>query len=58
MRQAPITILSLLVAASLAGGCTALVAGTAGGVAGSELEEDDGRIDPLENTELGEEVYE
>ena len=58
MRQAPTTILSLLLVASLAGGCTALVAGTAGGVAGSELEEDDGRIDPLENTELGEEVYE
>jgi hypothetical protein len=38
-------------------GCALLAAGAAGGVAADEISEDDGRFDPLENTELGEEVY-
>lgn len=40
------------------GGCALTAGATAGAVAGSELEEDDDRFDPLENTEIGEEVYE
>jgi hypothetical protein len=41
----------------LAGGCTLAAGATAGAVAGSEIEEEDGEFDPLENTEIGEEVY-
>ncbi|MGF1551260.1 MAG: hypothetical protein ACFBWO_02015 [Paracoccaceae bacterium] len=53
------TLRALLVAMFAAGalsGCGAILAGTAGGVAGSELEEDDGEFDPGENTEAGEAV--
>ena len=38
-------------------GCALLAGGVAGGVAADEIQEDDGRFDPLEDTELGEEVY-
>jgi len=39
-------------------GCAAVAAGTAGGVITDEaVTEDDGEFDPLENTEIGEEVY-
>jgi F0F1-type ATP synthase membrane subunit c/vacuolar-type H+-ATPase subunit K len=38
-------------------GCGYVAAGTAGGVIGSELEEEDAEIDPLEETEVGEEIY-
>lgn len=37
-------------------GCALLAAGAAGGVAADEMSEDDGDFDPLENTELGQEV--
>lgn len=39
-------------------GCALLAAGAAGAVAADEIQEDDGKFDPLENTELGKEVYE
>lgn len=39
-------------------GCALLAAGAAGGVAADEIGENDGRFDPLENTEAGEELYE
>lgn len=56
------TIRALLVAMLAAGalsGCGAILAGTAGGVAGSEIEEDDGgNFDPLEETEAGEPIEE
>lgn len=44
--------LALLFCAGLLTGCGAIAAGTAGGVAATELEEDDGAIDPLEETEV------
>jgi hypothetical protein len=37
-------------------GCALLAAGAAGGVAADEMSEDDGDFDPLENTEVGQEV--
>ena len=40
-----------------ASGCALTAGATAGAAAGSELEEDDGEFDPLENTDVGEEVY-
>jgi hypothetical protein len=61
--QVPLTRLSII-ALCLAGpvmansGCAMLAAGTAGAVAADEISEDDGRFDPLENTDAGEEVYE
>ncbi len=58
MKTTTASALALLLASSLVTGCAAILGGVAGGVAGSELEEDDGRIDPLENTDVGEEVYE
>lgn len=53
------TIRALLVAFLATGalsGCGAILAGTAGGVAGSELAEDDGEFDPGENTEAAEAI--
>lgn len=52
------TPFALLLAALMLSGCGVVAGGVAGGVAGSEIEEDDDRFDPLEETELGEEVYE
>jgi hypothetical protein len=41
-----------------ASGCALTAGATAGAVAGSEIAEEDDEFDPLENTEIGEEVYE
>ena len=39
-------------------GCVAMVAGTAGGLIVDEgLVENDGKFDPLENTEIGRSLY-
>ena len=57
MRHPIMSAVALLLSGVMLAGCTELAAGVAGGVAGSELEEDDGRFDPGENTELGEEIY-
>lgn len=39
-------------------GCALLAGGIAGGVIATEAIEDDGKIDPLENTEIGKTIYE
>lgn len=57
MTRPGMTVPALLLAGVMLSGCTLVAGGVAGGVAASELEEDDGRFDPLENTEVGEEVY-
>jgi hypothetical protein len=56
MNLARISVLSLLLGGSLLFGCALVAAGTAGGVAGSELSENDNNFDPLENTEVGQAV--
>ena len=56
MNPARISMLALLLGGSLLSGCALVAAGTAGGVAGSELSEDDNDFDPLENTEVGQTV--
>jgi len=38
------------------GGCALTAGATAGAIAGSELEEDDGEFDPGENTDMGQEI--
>ncbi|MEL6482253.1 MAG: hypothetical protein AAFU72_08140 [Pseudomonadota bacterium] len=43
----------LLAAPMLLSGCAAVLFGTAGGVAATEIEEGDGKFDPLENTKAG-----
>lgn len=53
-----IRILALMMLAGAPAGCTLAVGAAGGAVAGSELEEDDGEFDPLEDTEVGEEIYE
>lgn len=53
-----LSILALLFSPVMLSGCAALLGGAAGGVAGSEIEEDDDSFDPGENTAVGEEVYE
>ena len=58
MRRPMTTVLALVMSGFLVSGCALVAGGVAGGVAGSELEEDDGRFDPAENTDLGEEIYE
>jgi len=40
-----------------ASGCALTAGATAGAIAGSELEENDGEFDPGETTEIGEEIY-
>jgi hypothetical protein len=46
------------VAASFLSGCVAVLAGTAGGLIVDEgLIENDGTFDPLENTEVGRQIY-
>lgn len=53
-----LTCLMLLLAGALLPGCAAVVAGTAGGLIVDEgIIENDGRFDPLENTELGRLLY-
>ena len=50
------TLLGLLVAGMP--GCVAIVAGTAGALIVDEgINENDGKFDPLENTELGKAIY-
>lgn len=49
---------ALLLAGLMLSGCGLLAAGTAGGVAATEITEEDDQFDPLENTEVGQEVYE
>ena len=53
MQEITRTTVAMLLAAAMLSGCGAVVAGTAGGVAGSELAEDDDNFDPLENTAVG-----
>ncbi|MGF1551261.1 MAG: hypothetical protein ACFBWO_02020 [Paracoccaceae bacterium] len=45
--------LLLLLAVLALPGCAAVLFGTAGGIAGSEIAEDDGVFDPFERTEAG-----
>jgi len=50
-------LLALLAAAPLSG-CVAVAAGTAGALIVDEgINENDGKFDPGENTELGKEIY-
>ena len=58
MSKFSATLLALVVSGFALSGCALVAGGVAGGVAGSEIEEDDGEFDPLENTEVGEEIYE
>ena len=58
MDLARMSLMALLLGGSLLSGCGLIAAGAAGGVAGSELSEDDDDFDPLENTEVGQEVDE
>lgn len=58
MDFARMSLLALLLGGMALSGCGLVAAGAAGGVAGSELSEDDGEFDPLENTEVGQEVDE
>lgn len=58
MDYTRLSIPALLLAALMLSSCGLVAAGAAGGVAGSELSEDDGEFDPLENTEVGQEVDE
>jgi hypothetical protein len=53
-----LSILAAMLACLSVSGCGLVAAGAAGGVAGSELSEDDDDFDPLENTEVGQEVDE
>ena len=57
MKFASLNLIALLLSGLVVSGCAAVAAGTAGGVAADELTEDDGRFDPLENTDLGESIY-
>lgn len=57
MTRLGLALPALLLAGTMLSGCALMAGGVAGGVAGSEIEEDDGRFDPGENTEAGEEIY-
>lgn len=51
-------LLSAVLAVTTLSGCVALVAGTAGGLIVDEgIVENDGSFDPLENTEIGRQIY-
>lgn len=58
MKLARLGLIAMLLAGSALSGCGLIAAGTAGGVAATELNEDDGAFDPLENTDAGEAIYE
>ena len=59
MTTKPITLVLLTLLTLSASGCVALVAGTAGGLIVDEgIVENDGKFDPLENTEVGKKIYE
>ena len=52
-------LIAALLASALLSGCTAIAAGTAGGLIVDEgIAENDGKFDPLENTEVGKTLYE
>lgn len=58
MKLAHLNIIALLLSGLVLSGCGAIAAGAAGAVAADELLiENDGRFDPLENTQVGREVY-
>ena len=57
MNRFALNLIALLLSGLVVSGCAAVAAGTAGGVAADELTEEDGQFDPLENTDLGEEIY-
>jgi hypothetical protein len=57
MNRFVLNLIALLLSGLVISGCAAVAAGTAGGVAADELTEEDGQFDPLENTDLGEEIY-
>ena len=53
-----VRIPAALLATLFLSGCAAVAAGTAGGLIVDEgINENDGEFDPLENTELGREIY-
>ena len=53
-----VRIPAALLATLILSGCAAVAAGTAGGLIVDEgINENDGEFDPLENTELGREIY-
>jgi hypothetical protein len=53
------TLVLLALLALSASGCVAVLAGTAGALIVDEgIVEDDGKFDPLENTEVGKAIYE
>ncbi len=55
-RLTTLVLLGLL--ALSASGCVAVLAGTVGALIVDEgMVEDDGKFDPLENTELGKKIY-
>ena len=62
MMRLSTSILALVLSSFMLSGCAVLagaaIGGAAGGVAGTEMAEDDGRFDPLENTEPFDEAYE
>ena len=54
----PTTLVLLGLLAFSASGCVAVLAGTAGALIVDEgMIEDDGKFDPLENTEIGKQIY-
>ena len=54
----PTTLVLLGLLAFSASGCVAVLAGTAGALIVDEgMIEDDGKFDPLGNTELGKQIY-
>ena len=53
-----VRIPAALLATLILSGCAAVAAGIAGGLIVDEgINENDGEFDPLENTELGREIY-
>ncbi|MEM6945171.1 MAG: hypothetical protein AAF416_05830 [Pseudomonadota bacterium] len=48
-----LTLTALLAGLSLLPGCAVVLLGAAGGIAATEIEERDGKFDPLENTKAG-----
>ncbi|MEM9781981.1 MAG: hypothetical protein AAF899_05865 [Pseudomonadota bacterium] len=56
LSRPPKTALALLVGLMLLQGCAIAAISAAGGVAATEIEEDDGKFDPLEGTKAGQEL--
>ena len=57
MKRIAFTVFALMLAGVTLQGCGAILAGTAGGVIGSEAAENNGRFDPLQNTDVGQAIY-